>query len=1145
LRFRVFERLDVVISGYDLPMVMTLHSGQPLRQYVLRRVAVLVVATAALLFACFVGFGFLPMADQVAKNQFDHIAERVQEELDSVLLPSVRLLEMSSNWLSDQVPDLESPLAFNHYFKPLLRSSSEITSVVAGTSSGQGWMLLQQGNGAWRNRMTDVPRWGTKHHLVFDEAPDGVVRQGWSDQTYDPRLRPWFTGALTATELGYVHWTSPYTFATTGDPGVTVSMRSRLADGRDFVVGLDLMLRDLSIATQKIAVSKHGMTLVLTSDERLLALPVRPAAVPLQEWLKRVMQPVSALGMAPVDGVLARWHGLNKSPVDVLSFESGSERWLASVRPYVLGNEKFWVLVLAPAADFSGSLQSVFLVMGAALFFVLGLALWMTKAGTSRLSKPLEVLAENSRRIGQLDWSAMPEVLSQVTEIQQLASSQKSMRETLFENQLELDARAEELRHQVLALQVTESTLQQKKDMLQTILDNFPGGVSVANGELQIVAFNTLFKTLLDLPDELLNRPVLMYEDLIRHNALRGAYGPGDVESLVAERVELATTFAPHRFERTLPNGTAIEVRGTPLPQGGMVTLYIDITASKQHERALEQLAHYDALTGLPNRVLLADRLRQGMTQEVRRGTRLAVAYLDLDGFKQVNDRLGHHVGDQLLVALTVRMREALREGDTLARLGGDEFVAILTDVPGLEDCTPMLNRLLLAVSMPITVAGNDLEVSASIGVSMFPQDAEVDAEQLLRQADQAMYQAKQSGKNRYRLFDAEHDRTLRERMDALKRIERALVFEEFVLYFQPKVNLHTGQVVGVEALIRWQHPQQGLLAPGQFLPLIEDHPLSVTVGEWVFTTALAQMAKWKAAGVHLEVSVNVGARQLQHDNFVAFLRSALASQPTVAPDDFQIEVLETSALQDMTRVSEVMTQCRHLGVHFALDDFGTGYSSLTYLKRLPVSQLKIDQSFVRDMLEDPDDLSILLGVLDLSTSFRRTAIAEGVETVEHGRMLLQLGCQLAQGYGIARPMPGADVPDWIAAWKPDVSWSGIHVIPRADLPVLFAQVEHRAWMQSLHSYLFGISSTTPPIGVHLCQIGKWIDTGGLKPYDNTGQVDAITGLHVQLHALARQLCDVKTDGDPKAAMARWTEMLHLGESLLIHLQEVCQACEV
>ena len=1126
-------------------MVMSLHSGQPLRHFVLRRVAVLVVATAALLFACFVGFGFLPMADQVAKNQFDHVAAGVRAELDSVFLPSVRLLEMSSSWLNVQVPDLESPQAFNQYFKPLLRSSTEITSVVAGTSGGQGWMLLQQSNGAWRNRMTDVPRWGTKHHLVFDEAPDGVVRQGWSDQTYDPRQRPWFTGALTATGRGHVHWTSPYTFATTGDPGVTVSMRSQLADGRDFVVGLDLMLRDLSIATQKMAVSQHGMTLVLTSDERLLALPVHPEAIPLQEWLKRVMQPVSALGLSPVEGALARWRGLNRSQMDVLSFEMGSERWLASVRPYVLGNEKFWVLVLAPAADFSSSWQSVFLAMGVALLCVLGLALWMTKAGTSRLSKPLEVLAENSRRIGQLDWTPMPAVLSQVTEIQQLAGSQQTMRETLLENHLELDARAEALRHQVLALQATEASLQQKKDMLQTILDNFPGGVSVADAQLRMVAFNSQFASLLDLPEALLNRPVVMFEDLIRHNALRGEYGPGDVESLVAERVQLARAFAPHRFERTLPNGTVIEVRGTPLPQGGMVTLYIDITASKQHERALEQLAHYDALTGLPNRVLLADRLRHGMTQEARRGTHLAVAYLDLDGFKKVNDKLGHDVGDQLLVALTVRMREALREGDTLARLGGDEFVAILTDVPGLEDCTPMLSRLLLAVSMPISVAGNDLEVSASIGVSMFPQDVEVDADQLLRQADQAMYQAKQSGKNRYRLFDAAHDRMLRERMEALKRIEQALALEEFVLYFQPKVNMHTGQVVGVEALIRWQHPQKGLLAPGQFLPLIEDHPLSVAVGEWVFATALAQMAMWKAAGLPLEVSVNVGARQLQHDDFVDFLRSALAGQPTVSPDDFQIEVLETSALQDMTRVSDVMTQCRNLGVHFALDDFGTGYSSLTYLKRLPVSQLKIDQSFVRDMLEDPDDLSILLGVLDLSTSFRRTAIAEGVETVAHGRMLLQLGCQLAQGYGIARPMPGAEVVDWIAAWKPDASWSGVQVLPRADLPLLFAQVEHRAWEQSLYSYLFGGSSTAPPMDMHQCQLGKWMDAEGLKPYANPAQVVGVTALHDQVHVLARQLCKLRNDGDTKTAMARWPEMPQLGQRLLVQLQGLRQVCEV
>jgi diguanylate cyclase (GGDEF)-like protein/PAS domain S-box-containing protein len=455
------------------------------------------------------------------------------------------------------------------------------------------------------------------------------------------------------------------------------------------------------------------------------------------------------------------------------------------------------------------------------------------------------------------------------------------------------------------------------------------------------------------------------------------------------------------------------------------VSLFSDITTLKEHEQQLERIAHFDALTSLPNRVLLADRLNQAMHNVQRRDQLLAVVYLDLDGFKAINDNFGHDAGDQLLRAVSTRMKLTLREGDTLARIGGDEFVAVLVDLPKPTACTPLLSRLLAAASEPLQLDRQTLQVSASLGVTFFPQADSIDAEQLQRQADQAMYQAKLSGKNRYHLFDAEQDRSLRSHHASLEHIRLALTRNELVLHYQPKVNMRTGQVVGAEALIRWQHPEQGLLAPAHFLPAIENHALAVEVGEWVIHTALAQMQAWQAQGLHLPVSVNVGARQLQQRDFVARLKAILAEHPQVDPAHLELEVLETSALEDIPGVSLVMESCRELGVLFALDDFGTGYSSLTYLKRLPVAILKIDRSFVHDMLDDADDLAILKGVIGLAQAFKREVIAEGVETVAHGTALLALGCELAQGYGVACPMPAAKLPAWVQGWQPDVAWSG------------------------------------------------------------------------------------------------------------------------
>lgn len=453
------------------------------------------------------------------------------------------------------------------------------------------------------------------------------------------------------------------------------------------------------------------------------------------------------------------------------------------------------------------------------------------------------------------------------------------------------------------------------------------------------------------------------------------------------------------------------------------VSLLSDISDQKLHQKQLEHAAHFDALTNLPNRALLSDRLALALLQCERRDKMLAVVYLDLDGFKKINDHHSHTIGDQLLIAVSQRMSEALREGDTLARIGGDEFVAVLVDLEQPSDCHPVLERLLQAASQVIEIEDLTLQVSTSIGVSIYPESA-TQSDLLLRQADQALYTAKEKGKNHYQFFDSKSSVSARKRHESLERIHRALELEEFQLYYQPKVNIKTGAVVGVEALIRWQHPVQGLLEPRFFMPVIEDHAIRIELGEWIITTALSQISAWQAAGLELPVSVNVEAYQLQDHYFLEHLTTALTAHPDVSPGQLELEILETSALDDVSKVGSLILACQDLGVDFALDDFGTGYSSLTYLKRLPVASIKIDKSFVCDMLTNSDDLAIVQGIIGLANIFHRKVIAEGVETSAHAKMLLSLNCEIAQGFGIAHPMPAIDLPRWVARWDANQTWA-------------------------------------------------------------------------------------------------------------------------
>ncbi|MBE5316619.1 MAG: EAL domain-containing protein [Xanthomonadales bacterium] len=517
------------------------------------------------------------------------------------------------------------------------------------------------------------------------------------------------------------------------------------------------------------------------------------------------------------------------------------------------------------------------------------------------------------------------------------------------------------------------------------------------------------------------------------------------------------------------------------------VGLFADITAQKSYQQHLERIAHFDSLTGLPNRVLLADRLREAMAEARRERQQVAVAYIDLDGFKAINDHHGHDIGDRFLCAVGERMRAQLREGDTVSRIGGDEFVVLLVNLPDGGPLEALLQRLQRALSEPLQLESLQLPVAASIGVSLYPQDEELEAEQLLRQADQAMYQAKHGGKGHVRYFDAALDASNRSRQQRLQRLREALAAEELVLFYQPRVDLRSGQVLGMEALMRWQHPERGLLPPDDFLPVTEGEELGIALGEWVLRRALRDLLAWQAQGLALGVSVNIAPRHLLSAGFVERLQALLAGFTQLEQGSLTLEVLESSLLDDLDRATAVIARCRELGVGCALDDFGTGYSSLSYLKNLPFSELKIDRSFVRDMLADPEDLAIIQGIVALARAFQLRLVAEGVESSEHARALLRIGCTQAQGYGIARPMPAAEVAPWLSDWRPDPDWSRIRELPAGGQGAMFVQAGHRGWLQQLDDWLGGADTATPPPARPARGLGRWL--ADLPPVLREGQI--------------------------------------------------------
>lgn len=544
-----------------------------------------------------------------------------------------------------------------------------------------------------------------------------------------------------------------------------------------------------------------------------------------------------------------------------------------------------------------------------------------------------------------------------------------------------------------------------------------------------------------------------------------------------------------------------------------IVTSCLDITHLKKEELKYKIIANYDPLTKLPNRLLLADRLELAISHAKRNKTNIAVCMIDLDGFKALNDTLGHDAGDLLLIEVAKRMKETLRDDDTVARLGGDEFVVILTNLAKNEDCAVTLYRLLNTISATYNIGGNSVDtISASIGVTIYPDD-NVDADILLRHADVAMYKSKNSGKNKFSFFDISADNKIKANYKALNKIKQAIFNGDFCLYYQPKINSVTAQIVEVEALARWIHPLLGVINPNEFLPLISsDTELCDIFDNWVLQEAIKQLIDWHTNGLYIKICINISPRHFKQKDFVEKVKEYLIQNGVglemLAYMEF--EILETDIVENLNRSNEIVKEFKSLGLTFALDDFGTGYSSLMHLKELNIDSIKIDKSFVSGMLDNSENMAIVQAVTALANAFDISVTAEGAQNIEQVISLMEIGCDEIQGYAIAKPMPSCEVVDFISTFVPDPRWKiASHTLPsRADFELLLAESNHRYWIETIIEEFTKQSSDNSLIELNHtnCRFGQWFEQNRHKNYKLTPSFKELDRLHKTIHEYAQTI---------------------------------------
>jgi len=560
----------------------------------------------------------------------------------------------------------------------------------------------------------------------------------------------------------------------------------------------------------------------------------------------------------------------------------------------------------------------------------------------------------------------------------------------------------------LLRLLTQNRRAQQRIEMLAKVFEGSRESIMLTDREHRIIEVNPAFTAQTGyLPEEVVGRePEFLYAERTpqaeRAELERAVRESGQWWGEVWDRAKNGRVFPKWLSISTLRDADGVVTHH--------IASAIDVTDMKQAQAHILHLAHHDTLTQLPNRVQLQERLVAAMAQAGRDGGELAMLFIDMDRFKNINDTLGHQVGDGLLVEVGQRLRQLVRVTDIVARLGGDEFVLVLTNVgsSGAAAATAVAGKLIQELGRPYRVGGHELHSTPSIGIGIFPRDG-TDTDTLMRNADTAMYGAKAAGRNTFQFFAPAMNLASQERLALEVGLRGAIERGELLLHYQPQVDLASGRVVGLEALVRWQHPERGAIPPLKFIPIAEDTGQIETIGAWVLEQALAQVGRWRRDGhADLRVAVNLSAQQLRGDTFTPFVAQALLRHG-LPGQALELEITESVAMQDPARTAALLRELRGYGVALAIDDFGTGYSSLAYLKQLPLSCLKLDRSFVMDIEKDPNDAAICTATIQMAHSLGLAVVAEGVETAAQLAFLRGLGCDMVQGYHISRPMPSED----------------------------------------------------------------------------------------------------------------------------------------
>lgn len=626
--------------------------------------------------------------------------------------------------------------------------------------------------------------------------------------------------------------------------------------------------------------------------------------------------------------------------------------------------------------------------LGAA-FLAVVFGFWMVRRHFIRPVLDLTDHVARIRRSGELDVLSDVEILQRQDEIGVLSRSFSQM-----------IAELDDARRRLIARSEAEINIQYER--LNAAINNMPQGLCMLDGEQKLIVSNRRYAEIYGLDMEEATAGTSLHTILPRLAAINAS--ATDAQDYVAERLAAASSRQPWYRIDELANGRTIAVSHQPMPSGGSVTTHEDITERRKAEAQIEHLAHYDALTNLPNRVSFRADMDRALSH-VERGDALAVLCLDLDHFKEVNDTLGHPIGDALLQVVADRIRACVRPTDCVARLGGDEFAMVQVPADQPADCIALATRLIAVLAEPYDIGGHQIVIGASVGIAIAPNDGN-DFDHLLKHADMALYRAKGEGRGTYRFFEPAMDARMQARRALELDLRKALALGEFEVFYQPLVNLATNKVSCFEALLRWRHPQRGMVMPDDFIPLAEEIGLIGSLGAWVLKKACTEAAGWPG---NIMVAVNLSPVQFKTGTLVLDVISAL-SESGLPAHRLELEITETVLLQDTDATMSTLNQLRELGARIAMDDFGTGYSSLGYLQKFPFSKIKIDQSFVRDLLSKPESLAIVRAITGLGSTLGMTTTAEGVETTGQLEQLRNEGCCEVQGYLFSKPRPAHEL---------------------------------------------------------------------------------------------------------------------------------------